>query len=223
MQPLSDEKIIQSWFANARPWTCAIREQQIESRKLVTNNAIIEAIANKSPRTLLDIGCGEGWLARALVEHEIDVLGVDVIPELVAQAQKAGGGHFQVLSYQELAQNKLPSKFDAMVSNFALLGKESVEGIFKAAPDILNEGGYFFVQTLHPVIATGNSPYEDGWRSGSWAGFSSQFTDPPPWYFRTLESWVKLFETNNIRIREIREPKYPADNKPASVIFIAQI
>ena len=132
-------------------------------------------------------------------------------------------GRFQVLSYEELPQYKLLGKFDAVVSNFALLGKESVAGVFRAVPSFLNEEGYFFVQTVHPVIASGDQPYEDGWPSGSWAGFSSEFSDPAPWYFRTLESWVKLFEDADLRIREMREPNIQTYNKPAFVLFIAQL
>ena len=61
----NDRKIIDSWHRNAAPWSLAIREDQIESRTLVTNQAIVDAIVSRSARTLLDIGCGEGWLARA--------------------------------------------------------------------------------------------------------------------------------------------------------------
>ncbi len=223
INPFSDAKILDSWSSNAVSWIEAIQENQIESRKLVTNHGIIEAIRSRNPKTLLDIGCGEGWLARALVKYGIDVLGIDAIPALITQAQKEGRGDFQVMSYEEFAQGKLLKKFDAAASNFALLGKESVEDVFRTVPSVLNQGGYFFVQTIHPLVATGDQAYEDGWRSGSWAGFSSQFTDPAPWYFRTLESWIKLFDTVDLRIREMREPKHPKTNKPASVLFIAQI
>jgi hypothetical protein len=46
----------------------------------------------------------------------------------------------------------------------------------------------FIIQTLHPLIACGDFSYQDAWREGSWAGFSDDFTDLAPWYFRTLES-----------------------------------
>ncbi|MGA9855813.1 MAG: hypothetical protein WBR29_11105 [Gammaproteobacteria bacterium] len=71
--------IIDSWFKNASPWTAAVREGQIESRKLVTNRVIIDAILSRAPQFVLDIGCGEGWLARKLVSHSIRVEGVDAL------------------------------------------------------------------------------------------------------------------------------------------------
>ncbi|MBA3466016.1 MAG: class I SAM-dependent methyltransferase, partial [Gemmatimonadaceae bacterium] len=87
---------------------------------------------------------------------------------------------------------------------------------------LLDRGGAFIVQTLHPVVAGGDLPYEDGWREGSWTGFSTEFTDPAPWYFRTLESWIRLFREGGLRVMELREPVHPVTRKPASVIFIAE-
>jgi hypothetical protein len=43
--PLSDQKIIDSWHKNATPWIVAIQDRQIESRNLVTDAAIVSAVA----------------------------------------------------------------------------------------------------------------------------------------------------------------------------------
>lgn len=220
--PLSDSSIIDSWAKNAAPWTAAVRNRDIESRRLITDQAIVDAILDRSPRIVLDIGCGEGWLARALATQNIHVVGIDVVPGLIAQAQQAGGGDFRVTSYEEIAIGGLELSADVVACNFSLLGKESVEGIFKAIRSLLRPGGAFIVQTLHPIIAGGDAPYEDGWRPGSWAGFSPDFVEPAPWYFRTLESWVKLFATNDLTLLEVREPLHPVTGKPASVLFIAE-
>ena len=84
---LSDAKIVDSWHKNATPWTDAVRDSQIESRKLVTNQAIVDAVRRRAPRTVLDIGCGEGWLVRALAERGMRATGVDVVPALIEQAR----------------------------------------------------------------------------------------------------------------------------------------
>ena len=218
----SDAKIVESWGKNALPWTTAVREGQIESRKQITDQAIVEAILSRSPGTVLDIGCGEGWLARELATRNIQAIGTDVVPGLVEAARRAGGGDFRAMSYEEISAGKLAVSVDVVVCNFSLLGKESVEGVFRAAPGLLVSQGSLIVQTLHPVIACGDLPYRDGWREGSWAGFSADFSDPAPWYFRTLESWIKLFEDSGFRLCEVREPLHPKTRKPASVIFIGQ-
>ncbi|VAW55999.1 hypothetical protein MNBD_GAMMA07-1103 [hydrothermal vent metagenome] len=56
MQNNNDKKIINSWKTNAIPWISAIRNNEIESRLLVTNNAIIEAVINSQAKTALDVG-----------------------------------------------------------------------------------------------------------------------------------------------------------------------
>lgn len=180
--------------------------------------AITEAVLSHHPESVLDIGCGEGWLIRELASRVPHLVGVDVVPDLIEQAERAGGGDFLVASYEDIAAGAVEDSFDVVVCNFSLLGKDSVEALFGAVPAILKTGGVFIVQTLHPAVA-GNLPYIDGWREGSWAGFGSGFVDPAPWYFRTLESWVALFSNNGFRLLGMREPIHPKTHKPVSVIF----
>jgi 2-polyprenyl-3-methyl-5-hydroxy-6-metoxy-1,4-benzoquinol methylase len=216
-----ERRILESWFTNANPWTSTVREGLIASRALVTDQAIIDAVMERAPTTVLDVGCGEGWLARALNKKNIAVTGIDVVPELIFQATQVGGGDFRVVPYDDLESHFSGETFDVVICNFSLLGNESVEQVLAAAPSLLNSGGALIVQTLHPISACGDRAYEDGWREGSWAGFDPAFTDPAPWYFRTLESWAALFPKHGLRLLEQREPVHPVSGIPASVVFIA--
>lgn len=216
----NDLKIIDSWFKNAAPWIVAIQEQQIESRRLITDRSIVDAVVSRGGQTVLDLGCGEGWLTRALVTQGLNVLGTDIIPTLIDRARTMGLGNFELAAYADIAAGKLAEKFDIVLANFSLIGKESVSGLFQSMPSLLNDGGAFIIQTLHPTIACGDLPYVDGWRASSWDGFSEEFTDPAPWYFRTLESWVELYTTNGLLIVEIREPIHPQTGKPTAIILV---
>lgn len=218
----SDAEIVEAWKRNASPWTIAVRERQIESRRLVTDQAMVDAIVGCSPRAVLDVGCGEGWLVRALARLNIPAVGIDVVPALIEAATRAGDGDFRVMSYEEIMAGALDLSVDLLACNFSLLGKQSVEGLFLAARSLLGSGEPLIVQTLHPVVVCGDHPYRDGWRDGSWTGISGDFSDPAPWYFRTLESWSGLFRANGFRLREIREPLHPETQKPVSVIFIGE-
>ena len=220
--PLSDARIVESWRANADPWTNAVRGNQIETRVLVTNAAILDAVLGRSASSVLDIGCGEGWLVRALAAYGIRATGIDVVPALIDQARKAGGGEFLVASYERLAAGEIELKVDVAVANFSLIGKESVDDVVRSVPGLLNRGGAFIIQTLHPVAACGDHPYEDGWRPGSWAGFGDEFTDPAPWYFRTIEGWQRLVRESGMRVVETREPVHPKTGQPASLVLIAE-
>ena len=217
----TDAAILESWSRNAKPWTAAVRGGEIETRKLVTDAAIVDAVRARAPRTGVDLGCGEGWLVRAL--PEVQMVGVDAIDGLVTQARAAGGGDFRVLSYEQIAAGELALSVDIAVANFSLIGKEAVDGLFAAAPTYLRAGGTLVVQTVHPVMACGDAPYADGWRAGSWAGFSDDFQDAPPWYFRTISRWIALFETHGLRVVEMREPLHPRTGKPVSLILVGQL
>jgi 2-polyprenyl-3-methyl-5-hydroxy-6-metoxy-1,4-benzoquinol methylase len=223
-----EQEIIRSWHSNAAPWSHAIRTASIASRKLVTNRAIIDAVSSVSPSRVLDLGCGEGWLARELAGREIRTTGVDVVPELVAQAVLQAASielplrpEFLVEDYSAIASRLWRGgPFDAVVCNFSLLGATSVETLIAALPFYLKIPGRLIVQTLHPIAACGDLPYEDGWRAGSWLGFSSDFRDPAPWYFRTLESWQAMLQRCGFEILECREPRAAGAVTPASIIWI---
>jgi 2-polyprenyl-3-methyl-5-hydroxy-6-metoxy-1,4-benzoquinol methylase len=223
IDPLSDAKIVDSWYKNAAPWIVAVRERQIASRRLITDRSIVDAVVSCGAKTVVDIGCGEGWLTRELAVRGMEVLGVDIVPELIETAQKSGTQRFALLSYEEIAMGKLSERFDLAVANFSLLGDESVMGLFRSMKSILHPQGHFIVQTMHPTIAGEENPDVDGWRAGTWTGFSNDFTDPAPWYFRTFESWVDLYSSNGFNLVEIREPIHPQTNKPASAIFIGKL
>ena len=220
MTKYSDLKIIESWKTNVTPWVSAIRNNEIESRLLITNNAIINAVIESEAKSVLDVGCGEGWLVRELETLGIFSLGVDVVPEFIDSAIEEGKGRFKTIPYENLSYKTLNEKFDVVVCNFSLLGKESVIDLFENIPFLLNEGGSFIIQTIHPVVGCGDREYKDGWREGSWVGFSEKFKDPAPWYFRTLETWKQLFINNGFNSNKIIEPFNKKMQAPASIIFV---
>ncbi len=223
MKKYSDQKILESWESNVDSWVSAVRMNEIESRALVTNKAIIDAVVSQNVNTVLDVGCGEGWLVRELGEIGMSSLGIDAIPSFIDCAEQKGGGRFKTLLYEKLTYSEIQEKFDLVVCNFSLLGNESVVGLFKEISSLLNAGGLFIVQTIHPIVGCGAFSYNDGWREGSWAGFSDNFNNPAPWYFRTMETWKKLYLDNSFKLKEIIEPLNPKTQDSASIIFIGVI
>jgi len=220
--PLSDKKesrIARSWTENAGSWANAIQNKLIGSRQSVTNAAIIEAIESVPGKQVLDVGCGEGWLARELDPLGYQVTGIDMIPELIDTARQTSPGEYYLLGYENLAQSNLNQKFDVAVCNFSLLGKESVEALFQTLSDYLHVGGYLLVQTLHP-ITSGIDSYQCGWRETQFDEIGDNFSGSSPWYFRTLSAWQRLFRENGFPLNHLIEPVHGSTGQVMSLIMI---
>lgn len=214
-----ESRIRTAWRRNAAAWTKAVRTGAIASRVRVTDRAIVDAVTTGAPSTVLDVGCGEGWLVRELAKAGIAARGIDADPELV-EAARLAGGRFDVVDYHDL--DTIADTFDAVVCNFSLLGETSTAAVFAAVPALLNPAGRFIVQTLHPIAACGDAAYADGWRDGSWQGCGDGFGEAAPWYFRTVESWNALFAASGLAVVESREPADPDSGEPLSMLFIAR-
>ena len=210
-----------SWIANAEGWKRAVREGRIESRRVATDAAIVDAVLEHSPRRALDVGCGEGWLVRALAERGVTGMGVDASLPLIEAARAQGGGTFHRRSYTEMIADPeaFGTGFDAVIFNFALLD-DDILPILRAVRRSLAPSGLLFVQTVHPWTARGAGPYRDGWRVETFTGFGPGFSQPMSWYYRTLESWVGLLHQSGFRTRDLREPRHPDGGDPLSLLLI---
>ena len=218
-----EQEVAQSWEANADAWTRVVRTGRIESRRLATDAALTEAILRSGARSLLDVGCGEGWLARALARHGLDVTGFDAVPALVDGARSLGGGAFKVLSYEEAARDPelLGGPFDAAACNFSLLG-EVVVPLLRARKRRLSDTGTLFVQTVHPLSAACDGSYEDGWRTETFTTFGDAAWQPMPWYFRTVGSWIGALSEAGFRVEACIEPLHPDAGRPLSLLLVCR-
>ncbi len=181
-------ELAQSWITNAELWTSAVRDGDIESRRLVTDHAMVNAVLAQHPRRVLDLGgCGEGWLVRALASHGVDCVGgVDGSPGLIEAARSlGGGGRFHVCTYSELVDDarKIGHDFDVVSVNFAIL-HEDVAGLLRALRPLLAPwGGRMVMQTVHPWLVSG-PPYLDGWRNEDFRDFPGTWQSMPGTFAR---------------------------------------
>lgn len=222
MQRDHREQLNLSWQANADAWTAAVREQRIESRRLVTDTAILQAVLALAPSRVLDVGCGEGWLCRGLVARGIESVGVDASQPLieVARAADSPRARYRVCGYAELASQAAQlGRFDVLVCNFALLD-EPLAPILQALHQVLAPGGRLLIQTVHPWRACNDAAYRDGWRVETFAGFGEGFAEPMPWFFRTLESWLGLLGESGWRLQWLQEPLHPESEQPVSLLLL---
>lgn len=223
-----EQHILKSWHLNAKAWTTLLQGPGIASRQRSTNAAILNALHHWLPAPepsvqVLDVGCGEGWLSRALATQGFSVHGIDAIDALIQSAQQQSEAQanirYEVLAYDRLQQ--LPAHhYQGLVCNFSLFGEHSVDTLLAAVPQVLAPEGVCVIQTLHPHVHQPGDVYASGWYPGSWAGCDGAFEDPAPWYFRTLAHWLASFRQAGLHLKDLQEPLDPLSGQPASVIFV---
>lgn len=218
------ERLNKSWDANAQAWTATVRDRGIESRRVATDQAIVDAVLRLSPGAVLDVGCGEGWLCRELRACGITCTGVDGSSELIEAAQTADPDSlYHLLSYADfnrLADVTARNHFDVAVCNFSLL-HDDIRAILDAVRGVLRPGGVLLVQTVHPWTASGEAEYVDGWRAEDFAWSARLFPQSMPWYFRTLESWIQALSGSDFLIGRVAEPLHPEQGRPLSLLLSA--
>ena len=219
--PSPESTLLQSWHHNADAWIEVIRSGAIESRQQVTDQAILLAIMGRQPQRVLDLGCGEGWLLRALADRGIEAVGVDGDARLVEAARLAGTAQVHVASYAALVEAlvDIGCDYDVICANFSLLHQDIIP-LLAAMNAMLNPGGALVIQTLHPWTGAGGD-YQDGWREENFAGFTGQW-QPMPWYFRTLSSWLNALDMAGFQLTILQEPQHPQSPVPQSLLMVAE-
>ncbi|KQN48812.1 methyltransferase type 12 [Pseudomonas sp. Leaf48] len=219
--PDPESTLLQSWHHNAHAWIEAIRSASIESRHKVTDQAILLAVLGRQPQRVLDLGCGEGWLLRALSERGVEVVGVDGDATLVEAARAAGSAPVHLASYQTLVEASVDigRDYDLICANFALLHQDIIP-LLAALHALLAPGGALVIQTLHPWAAAAGD-YQDGWREETFAGLKGQW-QPMPWYLRTLSSWLNALDMGGFQLVGLQEPQHPQSPVPQSLLLVAE-
>jgi len=196
-----------SWEVNATAWTEAIRGGAVASREAGTNAAVLSAVRGCGPTSVLDVGCGEGWLTQALARRGTSVVGIDGSEGLILAASD-GPGSFLVADYRSLVDDPtiVPGPFDVVVCNFSLLDEDVVPLLRALRRRLAATSGRLVVQTLHPWAANGDAPYLDGWRVERFDAFGSAFPAAMPWYFRTFGTWWRTLAEAGLEVVRIEEP-----------------
>ncbi len=108
----------------------------------------IEILKDYSPRTILDIGCGNGRMLELLKESGFDAKGIDISKKMV-QIAKQRGVDAECKKIEDVKES-----FDAIVAVADVLNymdKNSLKDFFKQIQRCLKDNGVFIcdINTLH--------------------------------------------------------------------------
>jgi ubiquinone/menaquinone biosynthesis C-methylase UbiE len=142
----------------AREWDAiaALRDDQVSSGKDHSANFVLApAILKHLPKatSVVDIGCGTGWLT-ALAERDATVtVGIDPSHDSIALAQSRHPGRaISYVSESVEAYSLRPQKFQSAISNMAVSSAPNLGAFLGASRRILKKGAAFVFTIPHPCF-----------------------------------------------------------------------
>jgi SAM-dependent methyltransferase len=148
-----------SWEPEARNWIAWARKPGHDSYWYY-RDLFFDDIVSPPGRSTLDLGCGEGRVARDLAERGHRVIGVDSAPTLVAAAQEADPrGTYLVSDAAALPFGD--AEFDMVVAYNSLMDIDDMPGAVMEAARVLEPGGRFAISVSHPFFDAGSFESRD--------------------------------------------------------------
>ncbi len=171
-EQLADEPLADgSWAAGTAGWW---QREFTDGVDPEYTEQILPLIADELAgcRRIVDIGTGEGQVARLLAEGGAEVVGIDPIPAQIDEAERRGGGPRYVLA----PAATIPLQNASVDGAVACLVFEHIDDVDEAIAEVarvLEPGGRFLFLLNHPLLQTPNS----GW-------IDDQMLEPPEQYWR---------------------------------------
>jgi SAM-dependent methyltransferase len=175
-------------------------------------------------RRVLDVGCGDGQVARLARKLGAEVVaGVDPIWNQISVAAARGGGP----SYARADAAALPfadGSFDTAVACLVFEHIRSVDEAVAEVARVLRPGGVFLFFLNHPLLQTPDSgwiddqlldPPEQYWRIGAYLVEDESVEEVEKDVFitfihRPLSRYVNTLATNGLVVVHMEEPRPPA-------------
>jgi SAM-dependent methyltransferase len=207
------------WEAEARQWIAWARAPGHDSYWQFHRDQFL-ALLPPPGRLTLDIGCGEGRLARDLKTLGHRLIGIDSSPSLVAAA-KASDPEMDLRLADATALPLDDGCADLAIAFMSLQDIDDMPAAIREAARVLQPGGRLCIATLHPVNsagsfeqATADAPFvikgsylhafhyaDVVERDGLTMTFNSRH--------RPLEAYFMALEQAGFLVEALREPSLP--------------
>lgn len=214
------QPLLSVYQQNAGNWLTTIDDKEIPSR-VWTNPAIVSAARTLKPQSVLDVGCGEGWLLRALGETTQDYkpalvrVGCDGVSDFISAArQKDPDGKYVTASYDDLRSGTKLGQFELIIFNYSLFGKEEVVDLLRSMLHAVKPNGHLLIQTIHDSVF----PDPGRWLLEDWQSMKGNYEGSYSWYYRSLGEWESDLEESGWSVVRCTETAKP-DGQKLSYIF----
>ena len=166
-------------------------------------------------RAVLDAGCGSGAQCEWLLDAGADVIGVDLSPGMIAEAQRrcGGRGRFLVADLAEPLPLE-PESLDGVTSSLALHYVNDLAVPLRSFAAALRPGGWLVVSLDHPFAPPLTSQrggyFDTELVSDTWAKDDIVVTQQ--FWRRPLSSTVGAFADAGFVLERVAEPQPSAES-----------
>jgi SAM-dependent methyltransferase len=150
-----------AWDDAAAEWIAWARAPGHDSYWQFHREALL-ALLPAPGRLTLDVGCGEGRVARDLTAIGHHVVGVDGSPAMARAAAAHPDPHGDVVVGDAAALPVRDGCADLVVAFMSLQDVDDLDAAIREAARVLEPGGRLFVAVVHPVNSAGYFDRRDG-------------------------------------------------------------
>jgi ubiquinone/menaquinone biosynthesis C-methylase UbiE len=153
-----------TYAQNSEFWVKIIRQGLDRYRTELTDAAVLGAIGSCDGLTVLDAGCGEGYLSRYLAGRGATAFGIDTSGALIAAAEREGERLSLRIKYQVASLEAIPyaeKQFDVVVCNHVISDVANPEAALKEIGRVTKPGGKLVLLMLHPCFYTAHAERGD--------------------------------------------------------------
>lgn len=150
-----------SWEKSARWYKTVVGQKGHYFHQHVILPALLDMMKLKSKESLLDIGCGQGILARS-IPSDIVYTGVDMSEALVNEARRLDSNpqHVYLTLDASLPMPLSHGAFDKVALVLALQNIKNWDGVIRNIATLLKPGGKAYFVINHPYFRI---PRQTGW------------------------------------------------------------
>lgn len=153
---------IEYWDQFAVLYTNHIEKYGDMHRKLLINPVIFRMLGNVNGKTILDAGCGEGYLSRLLTDLGGKVTAVDYSVEMLKIASFRTENHSKIIYLHANLENMPQVKsnsFDLAISNLVIQDLEDINAALSELHRVIKPSGELIFSIIHPCF----TPPDFGW------------------------------------------------------------
>ena len=208
------------WNRVADDWRIQVGHDG-DANRILNSDPVLWAFAGDvAGLTVLDAGCGSGYLSKQLSVRGARVIGIDFSERMIAIAREQYAGiDFRVDSCSDL-RTVGDAEIDLVAANYVLMDTPDLEGAVKAFHRVLRPQGVAVVVFSHPCFPQGraihrgaNGEIQYPWTFSyferrkcvdpPWGHFTSEFI----WFHRPLSDYWMAFHASGFRVEGFEEPR----------------